>query len=207
MTQEATGIEEEIQMEEIAAAENDLLATTSKNNTEANNTAASDTTNDSAVTYYNSPEELLALVSERLIVQRTPKEEERLDPLERAFRYLVPIPKHYYWDVVKKIDTTDDADTTALRTIIPRYIKVWHHTVAGGAAAGDWTHRKIALPIAGMLGLTGSRFYFVTDQMTEQDMARSQRIVSERRERDKERNESSIRRQKQEGDEEQTEGV
>jgi len=204
MTQEATGIEEDIQMEEIAAAKNDLLATTNEN-TEANNTAASDTTNDSVT--YNSPEELLALVSERLIVQRTPKEEEWLDPLERAFRYLVPIPQRYYWDVVKKKDTTDDADTTALRTIIPRYIKVWHHTVAGGAAAGDWTHRKIALPIAGMLGLTGSRFYFVTDQMAEQDMAQSQRIVSERRERDKARNESSIRRQKQEGDEEQTEGV
>ena len=83
---------------------------------------------------------------------------------------------------------------------------MWHCAVAGGAAAGDWTNRRIALPLAGALGLTGSRFSFVTEQMTEQDMAQSQRRVRERRERDEERNESSIRRQKQE-DEEQTEGV
>jgi len=125
---------------------------------------------------YNSPQELLALVSERLVVERTPEEDERLDPLERAFRFLVPLPKRYYWDVV-----TNQDDAVKL---IPRRIRLWHEAVARSCTAADWTHDKIALPVAHFLGLTGSRFHFVTDQMTAADLRESQRYLRERSERD-----------------------
>lgn len=128
---------------------------------------------------YSSPEELLALVSERLVVEpEDDDDDEMVDPIERAVRFLVPIPKHYYWDVVVASENKNAADDLQH---IPTRIKWWHRGVAASVAAGDWTHRWIARPVANALGLTGSRFHFVTDFMTERDMEESRRIVEERR--------------------------
>lgn len=121
---------------------------------------------------YHSKEELLALVTEKYIPQRTPDEEEMVDPLERVVRYLVPIPKEYYWDVIQS-----DNDLA----LIPTHIKVWHKTIAYSTAAGNWTNGRIAQPIASAIGLTGSRFSFVTDHMTKEDMEASQRNVLSRK--------------------------
>jgi len=129
---------------------------------------------------YNTPEELLALVSERLVVERTPEEDEMVDPIERAVRFLVPIPKHYYWDVV--VGNEENADLQR----IPTRIKLWHRCIAASVSIGDWTNQTIAQPVANAMGLTGSRFHYVTDLMSEQDMQESKRVVLERSLRDQE---------------------
>ena len=119
---------------------------------------------------------LRALVSERYIVEWTPEEDERIDPLERAVRFLVPIPKQYYWNIVVPEDWT----------AIPTHIKVWHRLMAGSVAVGEWTNRHVAQPMASGLGLTSSRFHFVTDHMTPQEMEQSRKMVQERKLRNQE---------------------
>ena len=119
---------------------------------------------------------LRALVSERYIVEWTPEEDERIDPLERAVRFLVPIPKQYYWNVVVPDDWM----------AIPTHIKVWHRLISGSVAVGEWTNRHVAQPLASGLGLTSSRFHFVTDHMTPQEMEQSRRMVQERKLRNQE---------------------
>ena len=122
-------------------------------------------------------EALRALVSERFVVEWTPEQDEMVDPLERAIRFVLPIPKHYYWDVVS--DETDWA-------VIPIHIKVWHRLMAGSVAVGEWTNHHVAQPVASALGLTASRFYFVTDQMSLPEMEQSRRMVQERKRRNQE---------------------
>ena len=116
-----------------------------------------------------SPDELEQILSERQVVDMT---DEDMDPIEWTFRKLVPIPAHYYWDLVDE----EEKDN------IPIKIKVWHKTIASLGAIQQWTDRWIARPVASGLGITSSRFQYVTDNMTEEDWKESRRIVSERKE-------------------------
>ena len=123
---------------------------------------------------HEQQQNILALVSERLVVERTPEEDEMVDPIERFVRFVVPIPKRYYWDVCVN-------EQEQFAAVVPRRIKFWHHAIASSVAVGEWTNRNVAQPVASAMGLTSSRFHFVTDQMSPQDMERSRRMVQERR--------------------------
>lgn len=108
--------------------------------------------------------DLIPMLYERHVLDLTPEQDELLDPLERAVRYVVPIPKHYYWDV-----GLHEANWST----IPLTIKMWHNTIASCATVGTWTNDYIAMPIASYLGLTGPRFFEVLDDMTEEQMEES----------------------------------
>lgn len=139
-------------------------------------------------------DELLRMLSERHILQLTPQEDELLDPIERTVRYIVPIPKYYYWDVLKaqsnksRNNSEEDDSTSNTNTItadqIPYTIKSWHTIIGLCESIGTWTNNHIAQPIASFTGLTGPRFHEVIDSMTPQEMQQSQRIVQERQLRD-----------------------
>jgi hypothetical protein len=144
---------------------------------EEGSTTTSENNNNRKATY-KAKQELLQLVSERHVLNLSPEEDEMLDPLERAVRAVVPIPKRYYWDVV-------DSESKAAGTAhIPTSIKLWHSTIAALCGLGAWTNAKIAVPITNALGLNDSRFAFVTNQMTEADMVVSVRLVAERQRND-----------------------
>lgn len=139
-------------------------------------------------------DELLRMLSERHILQLTPQEDELLDPIERTVRYIVPIPKYYYWDVLKaqsnksrnnseEHDSTNNT-TTITADQIPYTIKSWHTIIGLCESIGTWTNNHIAQPIASFTGLTGPRFHEVIDSMTPQEMQQSKRIVQERQLRD-----------------------
>ena len=118
---------------------------------------------------YASPEELVELVSQLHEVDMTAED---LDPLEWTLRKVVPIPKYYYWEVVKQ-----DSDVE----MIPYRIKLWHNTVASMTGAYKWTEQRVGMPLARSLGLTSSRFSDVTMYMTDEDMKESKQIVAERK--------------------------
>jgi len=120
-----------------------------------------------------SREEVEQILTERQEVDMT---DEDMDPLEWTFRKLVPIPAHFYWDVV-----VDEKE----RAHIPTKIKVWHKTIASLGAVQQFADRWIARPVASGLGVTSSRFQYVTDNMTQEDWKESKRIVTERKEKEK----------------------
>ena len=107
-----------------------------------------------------APTDVIQLVQER---QPVPVNDDLLDPLEYAFRHIVPIPKHYYWNVVKEEQ----------RQEIPEGVKLWHKTIYGLQAAYQWTDSRVARPLASTLGLTSSRFDYVTLTMTEDELRAS----------------------------------
>lgn len=96
---------------------------------------------------------------------------EDTDPIEWAVRSTIPIPKQYYWDVVKDKEKQNE---------IPRNIRLWHNTIGSLEQAYNWTERKIAKPLAGSLGLTDSRFDYVTSYMTDEELAESRAKAKER---------------------------
>ena len=120
---------------------------------------------------YASPEELVEVVSQLHKIDMTAED---LDPFEWTLRKVVPVPKYYYWEVVKQNSDVD---------LIPYRIKLWHKTVASMTGAYKWTEQRVGMPLARSLGLTSSRFSDVTMYMTDKDMTESKRIVAERRER------------------------
>jgi len=119
---------------------------------------------------YETDEELLELVS---FIEQVDMQAEDMDPLEYAFRKVVSVPAHYYWDVVK-----DEKDIEK----IPRRIKLWHNSFRRAASIHDWTEKRIALPIARGLGLTDNKFHEITMFMDEKDWKNSERMIREREE-------------------------
>ena len=101
-----------------------------------------------------SREEILKIVQERHVV--SVQDDDLLDPLERTVRFLVPIPRSYYWEAVPNKQEQEE---------IPLLVKVWHQSIFTGERFGHWTGRNIGMPIAQALGLTESRFQYVLDQV------------------------------------------
>jgi hypothetical protein len=127
---------------------------------------------------YSTQEEFDAIVSERYVLQLTPEQDELLDPLERCFRYWIPIPRHYYWQVVAENENTRDQNqdptqqennAEANNVVIPRSIRYWHNTIYWGSRILDGLTHKVAEPLASGLGITQSRFAYVLDQMTPEE--------------------------------------
>jgi hypothetical protein len=151
----------------------------------------------------SSKEDVLRMLSERHVVQRTPEEDELLDPIERTIRYIVPIPKYYYWDILRtkqeqeqqqqqrdsstntEVDSGEPSVVSLTSDDIPYSIKSWHTIIGMCDYFGTWTNRIIAQPIASYIGLTGPRFHEVLNSMTQQERQQSKQIVLERQLRDK----------------------
>ena len=142
-------------------------------------------------------DELIRMLSERHILQLTPEEDELLDPIERTVRYIIPIPKYYYWDVLKEQANHNGDSNSEARSMnddgtkniitsdqIPYSIKSWHTIIGLCESIGTWTNHHVAQPIASFTGLTGPRFHEVLNSMTPQEMRQSQRMVQERQLRD-----------------------
>jgi hypothetical protein len=125
-----------------------------------------------------SVDDLIATLADRHVLQLTPEEDQLLDPIERTVRYIIPIPKHYYWEILH-----DRKDW--LR--IPVLIRAWHNTIGYLEHVGTWTNTSVAQPIASFLGLTGPRFHEVINSMTAEEMQQSAHTVRDRRERDAQR--------------------
>jgi hypothetical protein len=111
----------------------------------------------------NNKEDILKRVRERHVVVSSEKDDDLLDPLERTVRYLVPIPRTYYWNA--NLNAEEQRQ-------IPFLIKAWHHSISSGERFGHWTSRNIGMPIAASLGLTDSRIQFVLDRMDEEPTRR-----------------------------------
>lgn len=126
-----------------------------------------------------SHSELISMLSERHVLNLSPEEDELLDPIERTVRFIVPIPKHYYWDVV--VAAAQNEHPAVSTNEIPWSIKVWHHAIASCATVGAMADAYVAQPIASFFGLTGPRFHEVLNSMTQEEMEDSARSIRERR--------------------------
>jgi hypothetical protein len=114
-------------------------------------------------------EELRQILSQRHFVDLT---DEDMDPIEWMVRKLVPIPNVYYWDILE--DQHEQSEVWV-------GIRVWHSTISGLCTMGGWIDRRVAQPLARGLGLTESRFDYVTDQMSAEDWQASRREVDRRK--------------------------
>jgi hypothetical protein len=131
---------------------------------------------------FETQEELLAILSQRHEVDLNAED---MDPLEWTFRKVVPVPKFYYWDVLKQQHhQPQQQEGSSDAAVIPMRIKLWHHTIATMTGAYQWTEQKVALPLARTFGLTSSRFDDVAMYMTEDDRNASRRIVAERQQKE-----------------------
>jgi hypothetical protein len=134
-----------------------------------------------------SREELIKVLSERHVLNLSPEEDELLDPIERTIRYMIPIPKYYYWDVLAVSNREHDATTTTTTTSttttddVPLSIKSWHTIIGWCDHIGTWTNHRVAQPIASFLGLTGPRFHEVINSMSPEEFQQSVHVVRERR--------------------------
>lgn len=100
-------------------------------------------------------------------VEEVDMNSETMDPFEWTTRKLISIPKVYYWNT--------DVDPKKL----PVNLKVWHRSVGlMGSAVGFID--SLGKPVVGALGLSSSRFSYVTSTMTARDWETSRRIVEER---------------------------
>ena len=118
---------------------------------------------------YSSPEEFLDLLSQRHTIDM---EAEDLDPLEWAFRKVVPVPKYYYWDLQPKEGETETAE-------VPRRIQLWHKAVYACTHGFRKVEDGFAKPLARGVGLTTNRMNHVTMFMTDDDWNKSKRHVAE----------------------------
>ena len=96
-----------------------------------------------------------------------------MDPLEYTFRKYVSVPKAYFWDTA--------SETNDYNQSLPFSVKFWHRSIyylgeclKKAEAGGEM--------VANFLGLNSGPFDYVTNNMTEGEMARSREIVEERRE-------------------------
>jgi hypothetical protein len=139
-----------------------------------------------------SKDEMIKILSERYVLQLSPEEDELLDPIERTIRYIIPIPKKYYWDILPSSSSSSkqqeqhDCTTTNNKNIpitindVPYSIKVWHHCIHKCDVVGTWINNHVAQPIASSIGLTGPRFFEVITSMTEEELQQSRTIMNER---------------------------
>jgi hypothetical protein len=117
-----------------------------------------------------SPQELQKVISQRQVVDMS---DEDMDPIEWTVRKVIPIPAEYYWDMVSEEQHSQ----------VPARTKIWHKTISFLCGAQQWTERSVAKPLAASLGLTGSRFDYVLDNMTDKEWEKSKSMVAERRKR------------------------
>ena len=154
---------------------------------------------------------------------------EDMDPIEWTVRKLVPIPAVYYWDVSIALESSEDKDDTVdsndpmtreptaktppaapasqlqqyqpmSADMVPWKIRLWHESIYSLCVAGDFITRRIAQPIAGVLGLTSqssSPFSYVFDNMTRQEWEASQQRAREQCRKNQQR------RQQQQGEQAQ----
>jgi hypothetical protein len=122
-----------------------------------------------------SSAELDVLLSELQVVDM---KDELMDPIEWTIRKIIPIPAVYYWELIDDPDA--NPHTKALSSKLSTRIKVWHNVIASCASVQRWSEQRIAQPIATATGLTGSKFYYVTDAMTPADIERSKQYVQRR---------------------------
>jgi hypothetical protein len=115
-----------------------------------------------------SPQELHKVLSQRQVVDMS---DEDMDPIEWTVRKVVPIPAEYYWNTLSE----EQHDQVPART------KFWHKTISFLCGAQQWTERSVAKPLAAGLGLTGSRFDYVVDNMTDKEWEKSRATVAARR--------------------------
>ena len=88
-----------------------------------------------------------------------------MDPLEYAFRRVVPVPMEYYW--------------VTGNNQVPLRVKLWHNSIfylglclQKAEAAGE--------VVVNVLGLNDGPFSYVTETITEADMARSRAHIENR---------------------------
>lgn len=112
------------------------------------------------------------LPKELMAVEEVDMNDELMDPFEWVTRKVIPIPKQYYWE--------DSEDAPVDPKDLPIKLKLWHRSVAAGGSALRLVDR-MGKPVTGFLGLSSSRFDYVTSTMSEQDWESSRRIVKERR--------------------------
>jgi hypothetical protein len=115
-----------------------------------------------------SPQELHKVISQRQVVDMS---DEDMDPIEWTVRKLIPIPVEYYWNIVSEEQHSQ----------VPARTKIWHKTISFLCGAQQWTERSVAKPLAASMGLTGSRFDYVVDNMTDNEWEKSRARVAERR--------------------------
>ena len=96
-----------------------------------------------------------------------------MDPLEYAFRRYVPIPKEYFWDTA--------TEANEYKVNLPLRVKLWHNSIY---YLGECLKKAEAggEVIANFLGLNSGPFDYVTEGMTEEEMARSRANLEMRRE-------------------------
>mmetsp|Transcript_42920 Transcript_42920/g.48753 ORF Transcript_42920/g.48753 Transcript_42920/m.48753 type:complete len:197 (+) Transcript_42920:93-683(+) len=97
------------------------------------------------------------------LVEEVDMNNEDMDMLEWLVRKTIPIPKEYYWE-----SSNDDV-------IIPWRIKLWHQTVGTLSSAVKWVDR-IGKPIVDATGFASSRYEYVREQMTEEQIQHYEEI-------------------------------
>lgn len=128
---------------------------------------------------YSSPEELLELCQDRHQVDLNAED---MDPLEWTFRTVVPIPKYYYWDIIRNEEDVE---------LIPTKTKLWHQSIHALSVMNSWTEQRISRPIADSLGLNNPWHNEVAMYMTDEDWEKSRQAILAR----------SLREQKRQEDE------
>mmetsp|Transcript_31981 Transcript_31981/g.73502 ORF Transcript_31981/g.73502 Transcript_31981/m.73502 type:complete len:133 (-) Transcript_31981:174-572(-) len=104
-------------------------------------------------------------------------EDPKMDPLEWSVRKVIPIPKAYFWE-------TGNHD-------LPAKTKLWHRTVGTMANVVKFVDR-IGKPVTDGLGITASRYDYVTSTMTEKQWQKARKTASERKLRSQSRSERSM---------------
>lgn len=120
-----------------------------------------------AISTNEEEEKIIELLNKRQTVDMNAED---MDPLEWAFRKIVPIPEHYYWDIVSSNEIIH----------IPARIRVWHGGIYALSRVSQWSADHIGQPLVRTLGLDTPRMHDVTMFMSEKDWKQSQRIVTER---------------------------
>jgi hypothetical protein len=130
----------------------------------------------------HSAPELCEVLSERYVLQLSPEDDALLDPLERTVRYLIPIPKYYYWDVLRQA-SNENPESFSIADV-PWSVRLWHDAIGSADYTGAWLNQRLAQPIASWMGLTGPRFHEVLNSMTEEELQQSRNRILERKRRD-----------------------
>eukprot|EP00980_Cylindrotheca_fusiformis_P022314 scaffold9191_cov114-Cylindrotheca_fusiformis.AAC.9 len=115
----------------------------------------------------NDPSSEETAIASLYEVEEVDMDSETMDPFEWTARKLVSVPKAYYWDT--------DVNPKEL----PVKLKVWHRSV-GLMGSAVRLFDNMGKPVAGALGLSSSRFNYVTSTMTDRDWETSRRHVEER---------------------------
>ncbi|CAJ1954416.1 unnamed protein product [Cylindrotheca closterium] len=155
-------------MEDANSSSDTTILITTQHHTKLDDYSSIDQEQSSSVPQRPIPKELME-------VEEVDMNDELMDPFEWATRKLIPIPKQYYWE-----DSDNSEEAPVDPKVLPLKLKLWHRSVAAGGSALRMVD-KMGKPVAGFLGLSSSRFDYVTSTMSERDWESSRQIVSERR--------------------------